>query len=254
MFLFFVPVLLFVVGLTGFLAQVVEEEDVHDAGITGTLAAQIGQALEQPTTARWLAILIGLFGMATTGRTLSKVMVQASCLAWRLPITRKAPVRLIGAVVGLIVAVAIVAAAINRVRQELGIGAAGLSYIAAFAVYLVAYVVLTFLLPRGTTDPGALLPGAVLVAATTVGLQALSQLYLPGRFNRASQLYGAVGATIVVLGWFFILGRAIVLAMAVDAAIYERFGSISQLVFGLPVLRTIPRRFAWFRRFFQLDE
>ena len=74
----------------------------------------------------------------------------------------------------------------------------------------------------------------------------------PDRFDRASELYGAIGTTIVTLGWFFILGRAIVLAMAINAVIYERFGSISQFVFSLPVLRALPRRFEWFRRFFQL--
>jgi hypothetical protein len=35
--------------------------------------------------------------------------------------------------------------------------------------------------------------------------------------------------------------------------IYERFGSISQFVFGLPVVRILPRKSAWIRRFFDLD-
>ncbi len=73
-------------------------------------------------------------------------------------------------------------------------------------------------------------------------MQAVSQLYLPGRFDRASELYGAIGTTVVTLGWFFIIGRTIVLAMAVNAVVYERFGSISQFVFSLPVLRVLPRQ------------
>ena len=40
--------------------------------------------------------------------------------------------------------------------------------------------------------------------------------------------------------------------MSVNAVVYERFGSISQFVFSLPVLRVLPRRWEWFRRFFQL--
>ena len=59
------------------------------------------------------------------------------------------------------------------------------------------------LLPRATTDPSALLPGARLVGLTLVGMQAVSQLYLPDRLSRASELYGAIGTTIVTLGWFF---------------------------------------------------
>jgi hypothetical protein len=41
--------------------------------------------------------------------------------------------------------------------------------------------------------------------------------------------------------------------MAVNAVIYERFGSISQFVFGLPLVRILPRKSAWIRRFFDLD-
>ena len=94
---------------------------------------------------------------------------------------------------------------------------------------------MSMLLPRATQDPGALLPGAVLVAATLVGMQAISQLYLPNQLGQASQLYGAIGTTVVTLGWFFFVGRAMVLGMSLDAVIYERFGSISQFVFSLPV-------------------
>jgi len=81
-----------------------------------------------------------------------------------------------------------------------------------------------------------------------------SQLYLPGRIGRASDLYGAVGTTIVTLGWFFIAGRAMVLAMCLDAVIHERYGTISRLVFALPILRVLARRSARVRRLFGLDE
>ena len=93
----------------------------------------------------------------------------------------------------------------------------------------------------------------VLVGAVIAGMQAVSQLYIPDKLERASQLYGAIGLTLVFLGWFFFLGRAMVSAMTLDAVIYERFGSISQLVFGLPLVRIIPRKSAWIRNFFDLD-
>ncbi len=35
--------------------------------------------------------------------------------------------------------------------------------------------------------------------------------------------------------------------------IYNRYGSISDVVFGLPVLRSLARRSAFIRRFFDLD-
>jgi uncharacterized BrkB/YihY/UPF0761 family membrane protein len=252
LFLFFVPMLLFVVGLVGFVGRQIDESTVTDAGITGGLAVQINTALNQPNATRWSAVLLGFFGMATTGRTLSKVMVQVSCLTWRLPL-RKASVKVVGGIIGLVVGIGIVSTFVNRIRHELGAGVTSVSFLAAFAVYAIVWLFVAMLLPRGTTDPGALLPGTLLNAIVLTGLQVVSQVYLPGRFERASTLYGAVGATVVILGWFFIVGRAVVLSMALNAALYERFGSVSTFVFRLPLVRALPHRWTWIRRFFQLD-
>ncbi len=255
LFLFFVPLLLFAVGLAGFVSEWVGADDAsRGAGISGALREQIRIAFEQAGSTRWLATFVGLVGMVTTGRTLSKVMIAASALVWRLPLTNKASLRVIGALIGLVAGVTVLSVLANRVREEFGIGITSVSYLAVFALYGVAWTAITSLLPRGTRDPGVLLPGAVLVAATTVGMQAVSQFYLPGQIGRASELYGAIGATIVTLGWFFILGRVIVIALALNAVVYERLGSISHVVFSLPVLRILPRRSAWIRRFFGLDD
>jgi hypothetical protein len=40
----------------------------------------------------------------------------------------------------------------------------------------------------------------------------------------------------------------------VDAVMFEKLGSVSDLVFSLPVLRAIPRRSPKVRRFFDLAE
>jgi uncharacterized BrkB/YihY/UPF0761 family membrane protein len=186
------------------------------------------------------------------GRTLSKT-ITASCLAWQLPVKIKASVKVIGSVAGLLAGIALMAILANRIRAEVGVAAGGVSFLVVLAVYVVGWVVVMAALPRDTPDPGSLIPGAVLLALVLVGMQAVSQLYLPGRFSRASELYGAIGASLVVLGWFFIVGRTIVLALVVNAVMYERFGSISEFVFALPVVRILPRRSKRIRRFFGLD-
>ena len=94
----------------------------------------------------------------------------------------------------------------------------------------------------------------MLVSVTLVGMQAISQLYLPDKFTRASQLYGAIGVTVVTLGWFFIAGRVIMLAFSLNAVLFERFGSITQFTFSLPVLRLLPRHSAFLRKRFGLEE
>ena len=253
LFLFFVPLLLFVVGLAGFSSAFFDADEVNEqSGLTGSLAQQIDTALSQTSQTRWAAVLVGLTGIATTGRTLSKVMFSASCLAWEMPVRAKASARVVGVIVGLVVGMALLAVMVNRIRAELGIGVASVSFLAAFCVYLVLWLAVSALLPRGSSDLGALLPGAALVALTVAAMQAVSQLYLPSRLDRASQLYGSIGAAVVTLGWFFFLARAIVLAMALDAVIHERFGRVSQFVFSLPVLRVLGR-WSRVRRLFDLD-
>lgn len=252
LFLFFVPLLLLLVGVVGFLSALIDPGDISEAGISGRLATQIESALTQADSSRWVALAVGLIGLATTGRTLSKVLIQANCLAWRLPIQKKAPVRVIVAMVGLMFTVGVVTMVINRIRVDLGVGVASVSFLAACAVYIGAWGVLMVLLPRSTTDPGAVVPGAVLVGVTLTALQLVSQLYLPGRFDRASELYGAIGTTVVVLGWFFVLGRTVMVAFELNAVVYARLGSISQLIFALPLLRAVPRRWPRVAVFFQL--
>ena len=254
LFLFFVPMLLFAVGVLGFFSGHVTDREVADAGVAGSLATQINSALSQPSSTRWFAVLFGLFGMATTGRTLSRALTQASCLAWRMPVRPKAPVKVVGGIIGLLFSITLVTAGITRIRAHLGIAVAGMSFIVALLIYLVAFFLLSSLLPRTTADLGALLPGAALVALTLVGMQAVSQLYLPDKFSRASQLYGAIGVTIVTLGWFFIAGRVIVLSLVLNAVVFERFGSITQFTFSLPLLRLIPRHSAFLRKRFGLDD
>ena len=84
-------------------------------------------------------------------------------------------------------------------------------------------------------------------------MQALSEFFVPDQLARANELYGAIGTTVVTLGWFFFAGRAISLGMELDAVIFERVGSVSTFVFSLPVLRILPRRSRHLRTFFDLE-
>jgi uncharacterized BrkB/YihY/UPF0761 family membrane protein len=254
LFLFFIPVVLAVVGLGGLVRSLVDADQVvESAGLTGLLAEQVRAALEQPGSAFWLTAAAGIVGVATTGRTLTKVLLAASALAWRAPLRVKARARVIVTVVGILVALTLLAALVNRVR-ETNLALAGVSLLAAAGVYAVGWLLLGHALPRTTTDPGAGIPGAVLVGLALAALQAVTQLYLPTQISGASQLYGALGAAVATLGWFFILGRVIVLALVTDAIVYERFGSLSQVVFALPLLRVLPRRFPSVARFFDLPQ
>ena len=253
LFTFFVPLLLVMVGLAGFVRGHISEDNLSDAGVAGRLAEQVRSALEQPSQTRWLALLTGLVGVVSSGRTLSKSMVQASCLAWRIPVHAKASARLFGAVVGMLSGVGLMSLIVNVVLDRSGIGVAGVSYLGAVAIYVVVWTAVMALLPRKAPSIGSLLPGAALAAVVLAGMQAISQLYLPSRFEKASALYGAIGSAVVVLGWFFILGRVLILSLELNAVIYERNGTVTEAVFDLPILRLLAR-WAWVRRVVGLQD
>ncbi len=253
-FQFFVPFILFTVGVAAIVSDVVTPKDVNTAvGVSGGLATQIRSAFAHHPDGRWVATLLGLWGMAATGRSLSRALFAASAVAWRLPTSNRAPLKVLGSIAGFVFVIGLVVVLQNRVRIALGYGLAGVSFLPAVVIYTTAWLGVLYFLPRSTEDPGALLPGSALVGLTIASMQSVSQFYLPGRLARAGELYGSIGTTVVVLTWFFVLGRAIALAMVLNPVIYEQYGSVSKLVFSLPVLRGVARRSTHLRRFFDLD-
>jgi uncharacterized BrkB/YihY/UPF0761 family membrane protein len=255
LFLFFLPLLLLSVGLAGLAGTLFGYDSLaSDAGITGSVGSQIDSAFQQRSNAAWLACLAGLVGMATTGYSLSRALVVSSAMSWNLGGRQRTDVRVIGTVAGLIVGIALISTFINRIRAASGLAVASVSFVAVLGVYVLMWMLVFQMLPRGTTDPGSSLPGAVVTASTLAGMQAISVLYLPGAIERSSELYGAIGVSIATLGWFFILGRVIAYCLALNAVVFERVGSISSALFALPVIRAIPRRYPKAATYFDLPQ
>lgn len=254
-FLFMVPVMLLVAGVLGFLSA---NTSVHDAaqasGISGALRSQVDQALTQSHSTRWVAFVLGAWGSLWAGRSLAKVLGAVSGFAWQVPIRKSTTFKTLLGIVGVIFGAFATAAVIVRLRADRGVAVATLGFGAVGVVYFIGWYVVSLMLPRATRDPAAVLPGAAVLATAMSLLQWFSQIWLPDRFARASQLYGAIGTTAVTLAFFFIIGRLFVWSMVLNAVTWERFGTISTITFSLPGVRAIPRRSARVRRFFGLDD
>lgn len=255
LFLFFVPFVLFTVGLTGIVNQILGYDSLSsDAGISGSIGRQIDEAAAQGSAGAWFICGAGLLGMATAGYSLSRALVVSSALAWQLGGRQRTSIGVIGAIAGMISCVGLLTVLVSAIRSASGLAVASVSFAAVLGVYVVLWILTFQTLPRGTTDPGATLPGALVVSLTLTGLQAVSTLFLPRTIERSSELYGAIGVTLATLGWIYLLGRTIAFAFSLNAVVFEQIGSVSQFVFSVPGVRAIPRRYRRVARYFDLDD
>lgn len=254
LFLFFVPFVLFFVGVAGLVGHYTGYDSLSsDAGLSGTIGNQIDTAFAQNSTSSWLIAAAGLFGMASAGYSLSRAMIVSSALSWQLGGRQRTAVGVIGSLVGLIASIGLVGMIVSAIREATGVAVASVSFVAVLGVYVVLWMLVFQTLPRGTSDPGASLPGALVASFALTGMQAVSTLYLPGAIERSSQLYGAIGVTLATLGWIYVIGRVVAFTFSLNAVVYEQFGSVSGLVFSVPGLRAIPRRYPRVARYFDLD-
>ena len=255
LFLFLVPVMLVVVGVIGaVLGTDAVTGLVHVAGIGGTIAAQLNTAARSAHRTYWVLLGFGIVLTPWAGRGLIQVLTACAAGAWRINRRdARTSLRSVGAVIALLTLMLIMTFTLDEVRAATGIVASTAGLITTAIVLGTGWFAVTWSLPRGTVDPGALLPGAALVGTGLAALQWFMQFYLPDRISRSSDVMGSLGLSIAILGCMFLAGRLLASSLVLDAVVFERFGSISGIVFGLPGLRRLPARFPRLHRFFALD-
>jgi uncharacterized BrkB/YihY/UPF0761 family membrane protein len=67
----------------------------------------------------------------------------------------------------------------------------------------------------------AFVPGAVLVGVGFAVLQTVTANWIGPKLNHGSALYGSLGVSFVVLGWLYVVGRILVAAPLLNAALLE---------------------------------
>jgi hypothetical protein len=175
-------------------------------------------------------------------------------LAWRLHAraSKVKPIRVV-MLSGVVFSLILVSSLLGALRDSGGVGTAVFGMAGGMAVGAVAWFFALLSLPAGTNDPGAQLPGAALVGVGMGILLWLVHVYLPNKIARSADRLGSAAATVSTLGFFFFFGRLLTSSFVLNAVIYERYGSLSQVLFGLPGVRAIPRKWPKVATFFALD-
>jgi hypothetical protein len=252
LFLFVVPAniaiaaLVSMLKLSGYFSR-----HLQQSAITGSVATAVSG---RDFWSAFVLFLTSLWFTLWTGRSLARVLGTSAALAWRLHARagKVKPVRVL-MLSGVVFSLILISSLLSALRDSGGVGTAMVGLTGSIAVGAVAWFFALLTLPSGTNDPGAQLPGAALVGVFMAILLWLVHVYLPNKIARASDRLGPAAATVSTLGFFFFFGRLLTSSFVLNAVIYERYGSLSQVVFGLPGLRAIPKKWPRVATFFALD-
>ena len=187
------------------------------------VAEGLTQAGEDVNASRVPLLLTGLFGFLVASWGLLGGVQVTAARAWMIPTSLvpskgKAFFRLCGSLL-LFGLVFYISALVRRLGMVAGV-AGSMASLVSFAV---AFVGLGWILPRRCREWYWLIPGTAVAAVGNAGLQALATFYLPNRLAEASATYGAFGITLTVLTYLFFLGTIFVVAMVVNAVVFERY-------------------------------
>jgi hypothetical protein len=252
LFLFVIPANVTVIALTQvFKFSHVFEESFKDSVTTGPMASAL---LGVSRTQALGIFLSGLVLTAWTGRSLARVLAASCGSSWGLTLTQaKQRMKSMGALVLVVFGAVGANVVFSAVRDDSGVAVSFMVVVAVAATFAAAWFVVLLTLPRDTTDPGALIPGAVLFGVGFALLNWFMQYYLPARVARTSDTLGQMATTVAILGNFFFIGRLMSSSFVLAAVTFERYGSVSHVVFGLPLVRRIPERSQKVRTYFALD-
>jgi uncharacterized BrkB/YihY/UPF0761 family membrane protein len=217
-------VLVLVVGL-GYLKSAggTPSDVLQQAGIKGVLASTINHSANFSDPGRTAVLLLGLVGVLSGARTCAGTLRAIHALAWGVPIVRWRRGGRAGLIfLGAVVVVFLCAGLATRARVDAGVGLSlGASVLAATvtgAIWLGASLVLPH--PDGV-GWRSLVPGAVLIGVGFAVLQALTTNLIGPKLQHESALYGSLGVALVVLGWLYLIGRLMVAAPLLNAALVE---------------------------------
>ena len=252
LFLFVIPATVALVGLINVLRLgSLLQDDLEASATTGSISRTLSG---MPWGQAWWIFLSGGVLTLMAGRPLSKVLAASSGRAWNMTVreSKVSPLAIV-ALTGVLFAQIASSAIFHGLRDVPGFAVALTAWLSAIASATVSWFLVMLVLPRAVRDPGALLPGAAALGLVYTVLQWFMQLYLLNKVERTSDTFGDLALTVATLGNFFFVGRIMAGSFVFTAVAYERWGSLSQVVFELPGMRGIARRSPKLRRYFNLD-
>ena len=226
LFLWLVPFALVVVTIAGWITSdtsLSTEDLAKRFGIVGVAAQYVQDASTESTTTLVIVLVVALYALLLASRSAVRAIRLAHLLAWRMPIVRfhgstVAALWFAGGTAGL----AVVAGAINTVRAQ-NPGPGIVLWFVLIVIYGAVWLAASRALPHPADVPiRALIPGAIVFALGTEVLHVLTVVWYANRLEHRSELYGGLGAAVVLLAWLYLLGRLAITSAVVNASLWRR--------------------------------
>jgi uncharacterized BrkB/YihY/UPF0761 family membrane protein len=224
-FLFMIPYVFVLIAGFGVAADASgssTREMAHSAGIGGLVAKALNGVGDLSGTSRLAALVVGLFALYLASRGLVKVLRISHGLIWRVPIPRlQSGTKAAGALVGVVTTILVTMGAIQWLRDRSVV--LSIVLLAATAALPAAlWLLVSWLLPHADGPWWSLAPGAVVFGIGVVGLHALTIYWFSYEVSKKTETYGAIGASLALLLWAYMLGRVITAAATISAAFWYR--------------------------------
>jgi uncharacterized BrkB/YihY/UPF0761 family membrane protein len=223
-FIWLLPFTLLLVGLLGAFTAVDEGtpgELSDDLGLQGVLANLVSDAARQKGW--WIALLLGLFGTAYAGLGAVRALRLSHAAAWGIrPERMRRPAAATLWFFLVVVACLSASAFCSWMRERSGLVGSLLTIVGIGVVYFLIWLRVSAVLPHRDVERRMLVPGAVVVALGAQGLHLFTVYYLSDSAERATSVYGAIGAALAILLWLFIIARLIVGGAMLNATLEAR--------------------------------
>ncbi len=203
-------------------------EVVRNAGLTGFIASSVADATE--STSGWAlatALVAALAVLLYQTSALLRTVRAVTALAWGLPVARvPSPARSGLLFLVWLVGFVAIAGSAAPVRRAVDFPLDGLIDLVLYGAVVPALWLLLswFLLPHRTTHWRELVPGAFAVGLGVGVIGLVNTLILFPWLSEREETYGVLGVAAGLLFGFFLIGRALELAAALNATLHEDRG------------------------------
>ena len=191
-------------------------------GIAGVVASMEREAIDNSQSERWYLLVLGVGLSIWFGLGVVRALHVVFALAWGEKIRKVQRPLLAGAsfsVFGGLLAVT--GSALSAGMDKLGLGYAALT-VSTVVVYGAAAFLISLVFPHADAPRRALVPGALLLSVSAIGVQAFVNVYLAPKVGRSISTYGMLGAASVILLWLFIIARLITVSAFLNATLWHR--------------------------------